>query len=435
MNESIQRLFDEWQRLQPLGSENHKRLWDKLRLEWNFNSNHIEGNTLSYGETELLLIHGQTTGTHTIREYEEMKAHDVAITHVEKMAESSSLITEGDIRDLNKIILKEPYWKPAQTESGQATQKQIIPGDYKSTPNNVRTATGEIFHFAPPIEVQPKMQELVQQIKNELESPTQSAIDFAALLHHNFVLIHPFDDGNGRVARLIANYILIKSGFPPIVVRSDEKANYLAALRLADSGEPQSLMKHFESLMEWSLDLAVRAAKGESVEEVSDVEKEIKFFIQRQNQSGPNVLKKENSSVHLLWKNGLEILIEKFVAKLKTLEPLFIQTLIRNPFTGQTDSNWKESFLMQYGQNSSAANFMLQFEFQGYKGSAEDPFNFNANISVNLQEFRCTITSSETSAPINKLYSEFILADEVDAFAIAALKSAFTKVKNMAGNK
>ena len=435
MNESIQRLFNEWQRLQPLGSENHKRLWDKLRLEWNFNSNHIEGNTLSYGETELLLIHGQTTGTHTIREYEEMKAHDVAITHVEGMAANSVLITEGDIRDLNKIILKEPYWKPAQTESGQATQKQIIPGDYKSTPNNVRTATGEIFHFAPPFEVQPKMQELVQQIRNELQSPTQSAIEFAARLHHHFVLIHPFDDGNGRVARLVANYILIKSGFPPIVVRSDEKANYLAALRLADSGEPQSLIMHFESSMEWSLDLAVRAAKGESVEEVSDVEKEITIFIQRQNQSGPNVLRKDSFSVQLLWKNGLESLIEKFIIKMKTLEPLFIEFLIRYPYTGQTGGDWKQTFLLQYGQNSSAESFMMQLEFQGYKGPAQEPFNFNVNITVNLQEFRCNITSSETSAPINKLYSEFILADEVDAFAIAALKSAFTKVKNMADNK
>src|SRR6266480_7416541 len=81
-----------WLSVQPLSGEDERRLKQKLRLEWNYNSNHIEGNTLTYGETELLLIKGQTVGGHTIREYEEMKAHDVAVDHVEELARADRLL-------------------------------------------------------------------------------------------------------------------------------------------------------------------------------------------------------------------------------------------------------------------------------------------------------------------------------------------------------
>src|SRR5438477_10786971 len=98
-----------WLSVQPVSAENERRLKQKFRLEWNCNSNHIEGNTVTYGETELLLIQGQTVGAHTIREYEEMKAHDVAVEHVEQLAKEKRVIGETDIRDLKKIILKESF--------------------------------------------------------------------------------------------------------------------------------------------------------------------------------------------------------------------------------------------------------------------------------------------------------------------------------------
>src|SRR5438477_9152456 len=111
----LDELRNAWRAVQPLKSEDEARLWKKLRLEWNYNSNHIEGNTLTYGETELLLIQGQTVGGHTIREYEEMKAHDVAVEYIGQLAREERVIGETDIRDLNKIILKEPFWKEAET--------------------------------------------------------------------------------------------------------------------------------------------------------------------------------------------------------------------------------------------------------------------------------------------------------------------------------
>ena len=79
LSKSSAELAERWQAAQPLPVEHERRLWQRLRIEWNYNSNHIEGNTLTYGETLLLLIHGRTRGDHLMREYEEMRGHDVAI--------------------------------------------------------------------------------------------------------------------------------------------------------------------------------------------------------------------------------------------------------------------------------------------------------------------------------------------------------------------
>src|SRR5690625_6637573 len=88
----VDQLKTELAGLMPMSSEDKRRLDKKIRLEFNYNSNHLEGNTLTYGETELLLVFDNTTGNHTLREYEEMKAHDVAFKLINTWAEDKERI-------------------------------------------------------------------------------------------------------------------------------------------------------------------------------------------------------------------------------------------------------------------------------------------------------------------------------------------------------
>ena len=237
-------LYEQWQSVQPLPTENHQALWQWIRIKFNHHSNHFEGNTLNYSETQLLLIHGQTAGDHTMREYEEMKAHNVAFKYICDLAKKEKLITEGDIRDLNKILLKEPFYKTAVTPDGQKTRKQIIPGQYKKQPNHVITKTGEIFQFASPEETPAKMQELTTWIQNWLSQDTKdkNLISFLAELHQKFIIIHPFDDGNGRVVRLLLAYTLMRLKFLPMVL--ENRDTYIKAIRKADAGD----ISHLENL-------------------------------------------------------------------------------------------------------------------------------------------------------------------------------------------
>lgn len=271
MDQKIKSLFKEWTNIQPLEPAHKERLDKKIRLEWNYNSNHIEGNTLTYKETALLLVHDRYDGNHEGRNYVEMKAHDMAVSHMKKMAQDKDAnLTEADIRDLNKLILKEPFWSKAQTPDGKPTRKRIVPGRYKEQPNHVVKTSGAIHKFAEPWEVPAKMQELLEWFHENMDNPPPSIASFIAELHHRFITIHPFDDGNGRIVRLWVNYVLLHHGYPPIVVKSEDKENYYGALDSADVGDVDALAVYLGRLLISWLETGIRAAEGKDMGEPAE---------------------------------------------------------------------------------------------------------------------------------------------------------------------
>ena len=251
-----------WRAAQPLPEPNLRRLWQRLRVEWNYHSNHLEGNTLTYGETLLLLIHGRTRGEHLIREYEEMRGHDVAIELVRSHALEDRPFTEGDLRDWNRIVLKEGFWRAAQTPEGEPTRRWIEPGRYRTQPNHVITAAGELFQFASPEETPARMAALVHGLRESLAAPRTDLLALLAKLHHDFTLIHPFDDGNGRVVRLLLNAVLLRVGLLPLVIRSPDRRRYLDVIAQSDAGDAAPLKQFLGESLRWSLELGLSAVQG-----------------------------------------------------------------------------------------------------------------------------------------------------------------------------
>ena len=315
MNETIDKIGILLERIKTsdkISDEQLKKFNDKIRLEFNFNSNHIEGNTLTYGETKLLLIFGKTEGVHELREFEEMRAHDVAFKFIKDIAGDINFkLTENTIRELNKIILVSPFWKEAKTDNGQNTRREIKIGQYKEFPNSVRLQNGEIFEYASPLETPIKMKELLDWYHLESNKKELSPIEIAAIFHHKFVLIHPFDDGNGRIARLLMNYILIKNELTPVVIKSSDKKNYLNALNQADSGNLNAFIKYIGEQVLWSLELYIKAINNESIEEVDDIDKEIEILKRKLTTKKDIIIKKEREIIH------------EFLVKL--LDPLFFK--------------------------------------------------------------------------------------------------------------
>ncbi len=254
-------LHAQWLAVQPLPKENHAALMQWIRMRFNHMSNQFEGSTLTYSETQLLLIHGRAAGDHALREYEEMKAHDLAFEHVLNLAADERPISEGDIRDLNRICLKEPFYKVAQTPDGEPTRKKILPGQYKTQPNHVLTGEGKMFRFATPEETPALMMELTAWIRHWLEQNTASQreaiVPFLAELHQRFIRIHPFDDGNGRVVRLLMNYILIRLEFLPMVLV--DRNQYIKAIEFADAGDPRHLKNLFADIIARMLEQGIMA--------------------------------------------------------------------------------------------------------------------------------------------------------------------------------
>ena len=150
----------------------------------------------------------------------------------------------------------------------------------------MRTVTGEIFKFAIPEEVPAKMQELVEWFTENIESPPASIASFLAQLHHRFIFIHPFDDGNGRIVRLLLNYALIRLGYPPFVIKDKDKKTYFSALQKADAGNMDVLEAYLgRTLVSW-LEIGIKAAEGKDISETEDINKEVDIFIRGKKAEG-----------------------------------------------------------------------------------------------------------------------------------------------------
>ena len=276
--ESIDKLKDELNAFRPLAPDVVGRVGQKLRIELNYHSNAIEGNAMTLGETRSLILHGLTARGKFMRDHLDIQGHDDAVKAVEDAVGSEHALTEVFIRNLHRILLKEPYDADAMTPDGKATKRRVAIGDYKTVPNNVKTSTGETYYFTPPEQVKPAMSDLIDWYRKQ-EAANEHPVIIAATFHYRVVRIHPFDDGNGRMARLLMNLILIKHGYTVAIIPVSQRSRYIEELERIDKTEDLAEFIDYVAICcEYSLNLHLRAARGESIEDVDDIDREIELF-------------------------------------------------------------------------------------------------------------------------------------------------------------
>jgi len=210
------RILDKKRRLDrksPLPKTAVAKLLSEIRLQHTFHSNAIEGNTLTLSETRLVLEEGITVSQKPLKDYIEAKTNAEAFDLVEKLAKKSRKIDHVVIQEIHEILMKgliEDAGK-YRTQNVRIVGASKTPPDYSKVPG--------------------VMDKLLGSLKNTNTEPVTTA----ALFHHGFVAIHPFSDGNGRMARLLTNLLLMQKGYPPIVLRNDDRPKYYRYLRAADS--------------------------------------------------------------------------------------------------------------------------------------------------------------------------------------------------------
>lgn len=431
------RLLQELISLSPMNKSDEARLWEKFRLEWNWNSNHLEGNTLTYGETQLLLIHGKAFGDHDKREYAEMEAHDAAVELVRQWASDQSReITESDIRNLHKIILVRPFWKDAITPDGKSSRRLIKVGEYKEFPNHVQLATGEIFRYAEPVEVPALMDELLNWYR--AEEKNLHPLEVSSILHYRFVRIHPFDDGNGRLARLIGNYHLLKSGYPPVIFLSKEKKGYLDALNKADVGDLQAFIAFCADRSVQSLEIAIKAAKGESLDEAEDWKKQVEL-LKRKAKDHSDVEKKSEDLVFKRIKDSIIPLFEQLAKDLSIFDELFALNDVKSELVGASIplSIWElreVDFLMNPGPLQTLQKAILSFKWEGYKYDNNNTFSVFAELEVMFSDpFKYELLISGQGESLRKLYSQPLSETEVHLISNNLGAYVLNRIKESSG--
>ena len=232
---TLDKAIEAWRKLQPLSDEDRARLSRRFTIDFNYNSNHLEGNTLTYGQTEILLLFGKVIGEANVKDVQDMTASNVTLIMMKEEATiKETPLTQAFIRTLHKTLLREDYTVYRNLPGGMQTSYTVHAGQYKTRPNSVITRYGDCFEYASPEETPALMTDLVDWYNKAEAEGKLSPVELAVLFHYRYIRIHPFEDGNGRIARLLVNYILTKHDYPMIVVRSRLKNEYLEALHAAD---------------------------------------------------------------------------------------------------------------------------------------------------------------------------------------------------------
>lgn len=202
--------------LRPLSREALAKLDHYYDVEITYASNAIEGNTLSAVETTLVIEKGVTIGGKPLNDHLEALDHYGAMLYVRELGRVGRPLTESDIRNLHSLVVKR--------------SRPEIAGRYADLARYVRTESGR-YVFPAPAEIPALMGDLSAWLGAVAAHP-----DTAFTAHRRLVDIHPFNDGNGRTARLLMNLVLIRGGYPPIAIRPEDRAEYILALQTAQSG-------------------------------------------------------------------------------------------------------------------------------------------------------------------------------------------------------
>ena len=216
-------------------------------IEWTYNSNSIEGNTLTLRETQMVLQEGITIKGKSLREHFEAKNHETAINKLYTLVKENYVLNAKDVLDLHGLVLRS------------------IEDEYAGRLRNAGVRISGA-NFVPPNarKVSDYLDSLIAYINKNPQG--LNPIELATVFHHKFVWIHPFFDGNGRTIRLAMNLLLMRHGFPPAIILTNDRAKYYSALNQANNGNYSKLMLLMSQAAERTLNIYLTAIPGSDKE-------------------------------------------------------------------------------------------------------------------------------------------------------------------------
>lgn len=223
------------------------KIKEALQIEWTYNSNSIEGNTLSLRETQMILQEGITIKGKSLREHFEAKNHENAIHYLYGLVDKNYVLNSKDILSLHGLVLR--------------SIEDEFAGRLRNSGVRISGA-----NFVPPnaAKVSQLLDELVMFVNS---NPLKlNDIELATVFHHKMVHIHPFFDGNGRTVRLAMNLLLLRKGFPPAIILKNDRKKYYEALNQANKGNYYKLMLLMCQSLERTLNIYLTALPNHDID-------------------------------------------------------------------------------------------------------------------------------------------------------------------------
>ena len=230
-----------------------RRFEERLKREWAIETGLIERlYTLDRGITQMLIEHGikaaliphgSTPNPDTVVSM--IEDHQQAVDGVFEFVKGDRTLSTSYVKELHHLMTRHQEMVEGVDAFGRETRVPLRRGDYKLRPNNPMRPDGTVHHYCPPEHVASEMDRLIaMHMSHDDVAPEVEA----AWLHHRFTQIHPFQDGNGRIARALATLVFVREGWFPLVVRDRDRARYIKALEAADAGNLADLAGYFAGL-------------------------------------------------------------------------------------------------------------------------------------------------------------------------------------------
>jgi len=255
--------------------EQKKKINYKFRLEWNFNSNSMEGNTLTIEETRSVMVGNLTVNDKPLKDVLEMQGHDKVISEILRIGKGELRLSEKRICEIHSAIMHED----------DENQKDKI-GKWKTEANMIYNHKGERYDFVAPKEVANKIHTLLNKTNASIDAINANKknaphpIDVALEFHLEYLDIHPFYDGNGRTARILTNLILISLGYNPFWINEkDRKIYYIYISDIQGyGGDKELFFEYCARLIERSEQIVLNAIQDIDIEDDDDLHKEISLL-------------------------------------------------------------------------------------------------------------------------------------------------------------
>lgn len=225
-------------KLRPISATLLKKLRERFEIEMTYNSNAIEGNTLTLKETYWVIQQGITVKGKPLKDHLEATNHKEALDFLYDLIDEKTkhTISEHLIKTLHSLIIQDIN----KNIAGTYREKDVF---ITGTDHNPPSA----------LDVPVKMQEFAKWAKNNYKK--MNIVEYSAIVHHKFVYIHPFEDGNGRTGRLLMNVFLMQYGFPLVIIQKNDRQKYYRVLAKADQGDYKPLVRFIAQTVLRSLNI------------------------------------------------------------------------------------------------------------------------------------------------------------------------------------
>jgi len=241
----------------------------RLRREWAIETGIIEGlYDINRGVTRTLIEHGLHASLiahgDANKPAEEiipmLKDHETVVEGLFDFVGQQRSLSTSYIKQVHQALTAHQDTAKGIDSLGRIIQIPLRRGDWKNRPNNPTREDGKVHEYCPPEQVSSEMDHLIEIYQRHLQVDVPPEVE-AAWLHHRFTQIHPFQDGNGRVARALASLVFLRAGWFPLVVHRDDRNVYIESLEFADRGDVAPLVRLFSRIQKRAFNQALRLSE------------------------------------------------------------------------------------------------------------------------------------------------------------------------------